>query len=1503
MPRDLLPLPPLPADGVFGLRDRGRTTAQRVARRAAVARSTNELVWALNFLNGEGEFQGIRPSAAQVSSLEYLESCCRSDSPPSPLPEPKASLTEMLGNKAASYNDEAGPSSVASYRRDLVSWPASAGCLALESVLPERERLQLAADGQQLLLSADDLSRRRRDEGLPKSYWDPLLKDDKEAYAIFVNELAQRNMVTFRRSAVEEVGCFFVPKKSGKIRLVIDARRTNQRLISPPATKLASTAAVVEFHAQDGSELWFSSQDIADCYYQFALPEFMVGWFALRPICAGAVGLRAVQGSAVRDSDRVYPCLRVLPMGFSWALHWTQQAHRLLLHRSGLGGLEREWLDRGPPAVPEPGQPARLVYVDNELFIAGAPAESSSARRQAVATLTKVGLPLHEVEEECRICECVGLELDGVAMQARLSQRRRWRLRQAWLELKRRPVLSGAQLETLLGHYTHAMLLNRPALAIFRSCYDFCRASYYQPRKLWPSVYNELRAATALIPLYTARWTLPWCPYVNCSDATLNGYAVQESVWPVERVEELGTWSERWRFRLGAGLAPRQRAFVRGDPSESTEFDPDTLLRTSTAEKASADVAGMMDAFTLNPDFPEVPKRYLDEATWSLIQARRYHFREPVHLKEMRAVCFAFRRRVRQKRFHHMRHLFLCDNLGITLSLEKGRAANARVLRLNRQWAALALASGCRARTRWIPSEWNPSDEPSRWFDPGAGRRFFLTQVAADPERLVDGATIQAAVRDAGRELLQTDRRSCPGDKAAPHAAWNDLRGGACFAPDLGPGAWRERCTGSAAWAYAQPVAERALVREPAPVPPGLRGGGPTSSASRWQDIATARLRGRVPRPGWRSRSSSCPSRRTHSPVGERRGEASGPPGSEDLDSLGGTVDPRDGVCCPFDGERLPETLAVVRRLLRPGRPPRGRRHRAGAGDPGVLRRGVLERPPVRHGHEADRCAGLADGAPPPACPLRGPGAGTPGAARLGAPGSTGDSATSTLAGPVGTRLSPAAHGPVARGSRCDAGSRRLLEAWRTAGADRALGGAATSRVGGSFSVPVAGAVSPGGRRELQGRPLRRQRHPRLGRRPRVDRESHDAAEGVGGSGRAAPRRRGATPPASGCRSGSQGGSGVLGGDALCPQAYGSIARLPGPDTIAHGHQTSGPVDGRPEREALRKSQPGYGPTGPAAPGHLAVPAGRRPRVAAAARASCARLSRAHATRRGGTAHRPLRVPPAIGKTRLFLDIFSGCGRLSEYFRRRGWVAIEWDIRLGGSYDVLVPANAARLMSLVGRADWVHLGTPCTSFSTARRGRLGSPGGPLRSKLHPMGLPDLAPVDAEKVRIGNRLLRFSLKVVDACRARRIPVALENPRRSRLWWTPCMLQHLRRGATKVIVDFCQFGTPWQKPTTFAVWGSTALDRLDRRCSRVGGCCSRSLLPHQRLQGTAPGGRHWTAIAEPYPRGLCARYAALVEDSVVISDLRALHCVSGQAAPSPVRNATHGGRVGRMVAGDC
>ena len=205
------------------------------------------------------------------------------------------------------------------------------------------------------------------------------------------------------------------------------------------------------------------------------------------------------------------------------------------------------------------------MYVDNELFISGSPQDAEAARIRASDSLSALGFPLHEVVDHACIIERIGLELDGVKLQARLSSARRWRLRQAWVALRRHPFLSGRQFEVLVGHLTHAMLLNRPALSCFRAVYDFTRRHYHTPRTLWPSVYDELRAAFALLPVLTVSWCTPWSSTMGCSDASLFGYAVHESDCKLSLVTEVGAWSDRWRFRLGAGTRrpPRLRAWSR----------------------------------------------------------------------------------------------------------------------------------------------------------------------------------------------------------------------------------------------------------------------------------------------------------------------------------------------------------------------------------------------------------------------------------------------------------------------------------------------------------------------------------------------------------------------------------------------------------------------------------------------------------------------------------------------------------------------------------------------------------------------------------------------------------------------------------------------------------------------------------------------------------------------------------------------------------------------------
>ena len=367
-------------------------------------------------------------------------------------------------------------------------------------------------------------------------------------------------MIEFRTACSGQVGCFFVKKKNGKLRLIIDARNLNRRLRRPPRTVLSSTAAVVEMEVPGDEDMFFSVQDVADCFYQFEVPSELIDLLGMMPVRAGDFGITELDGVDISPNTLIFPCLRVLPMGFSWALHWTQEAHREILKQGGLGDMSREFVDRRPPPDRVADNMGRLVYVDNEVFVGRSKAGSSGVRRIAEEVVTRVGLPLHEIEDDLTCAEVIGLELNGLERKGRLSVTRRWRLRQAVRGMLDRRLVSGREVEVMIGHLTFAMLLNRPALSTFRAVYDFSRKHYHAPHKLWDSARRELKIALGLIILLEVDWSLPWCTTVTCSDATLHGYACHEAEWSPEEVRSTGRWSDRWRFRLGAGLDPRSRA-------------------------------------------------------------------------------------------------------------------------------------------------------------------------------------------------------------------------------------------------------------------------------------------------------------------------------------------------------------------------------------------------------------------------------------------------------------------------------------------------------------------------------------------------------------------------------------------------------------------------------------------------------------------------------------------------------------------------------------------------------------------------------------------------------------------------------------------------------------------------------------------------------------------------------------------------------------------------------
>ncbi len=122
VPRELLPLPYVPEGSSGAVTLRNRRSQQRLCRSRAVTSSANAMVRALNSLNGEGDLPlWQRPSESQCVVLDRLVEAARGDSPPSQPIDRQAALSELLANKASSYQVDEGFTRVASYDPSLVS--------------------------------------------------------------------------------------------------------------------------------------------------------------------------------------------------------------------------------------------------------------------------------------------------------------------------------------------------------------------------------------------------------------------------------------------------------------------------------------------------------------------------------------------------------------------------------------------------------------------------------------------------------------------------------------------------------------------------------------------------------------------------------------------------------------------------------------------------------------------------------------------------------------------------------------------------------------------------------------------------------------------------------------------------------------------------------------------------------------------------------------------------------------------------------------------------------------------------------------------------------------------------------------------------------------------------------------------------------------------------------------------------------------------------------------
>ncbi|CAE7559495.1 unnamed protein product, partial [Symbiodinium sp. CCMP2456] len=154
---------------------------------------------------------------------------------------------------------------------------------------------------------------------------DVLLGDDgmRVVEVEFVRRLVRSGLVELTETApLEKIEMFFARKKDGRLRMVIDCRRSNEWFVVPDKVHLA-TAEVLSRIDLGGSaeELHIATADLKDAFYHFELPPALRPYFGMRTVTAADMEVRTMGGRPVRSTHLLHPRLKVLPMGWSEELY------------------------------------------------------------------------------------------------------------------------------------------------------------------------------------------------------------------------------------------------------------------------------------------------------------------------------------------------------------------------------------------------------------------------------------------------------------------------------------------------------------------------------------------------------------------------------------------------------------------------------------------------------------------------------------------------------------------------------------------------------------------------------------------------------------------------------------------------------------------------------------------------------------------------------------------------------------------------------------------------------------------------------------------------------------------------------------------------------------------------------------------------------------------------------------------------------------------------------
>lgn len=695
--RDLLPLPFVNQKGVSHCGAFQSVGAKRRSvRRSSNAEIVNGIVTTLNEMAGFAHPSNEKPSKAQ--KLAHQQLFCQVARMPrcAHRVQMREAVHELLHTGLSPYaTEDEARSTVRSYSKGLVSLPESGASVFQASELLDEAGRDFLLDPQTHLFVEHFDAKSK-----VKPYMDEVLRFDDHAYHDFIGDLWERGMLTFGHSCRASITPFFVVKKSGKLRLVLDCRQANEHFKPPPDIAMAAGYSFGQLVVEHDQEVFVAQSDIKDYFYSIGLPDYLHPFFSLPPIRSDLLSGRIPELCGRDPSLVIFPQMKVVPMGWSWAMFFAQRIHQ---HQVMIGaGIphHRVLADGRPAPVLKDESVVIVPYADNLNVIGTNKDEVQRVKDQAVAQLRKVGFRVHEEEDASLEAKALGFIINGSKRKIFPVPEKRDKVIQCLIWLSRRPRVSGRVVERIIGHCVHFFMLRREMLSIFRSVYDFKTAHYNKQVRLWRSAADECRWAANLLWICESDMGKQWSGEVTVSDACLSGTATCSMEIHAKDAAEIGSTRELWRYKSRSSCV-KAREIVR-------QLDPFKDIETVSAELPR------LDPFQLNLDFQNVPQELAQSDHWKVQFSSRMFHKEPITVIEGRATVQSIRHKTRSCKHFNKRHLHFGDNLGMVLAFDRGRAKSFSLLVCCRRACAFSLAAGCQFHHRWLPSEWNKADGPSR---------------------------------------------------------------------------------------------------------------------------------------------------------------------------------------------------------------------------------------------------------------------------------------------------------------------------------------------------------------------------------------------------------------------------------------------------------------------------------------------------------------------------------------------------------------------------------------------------------------------------------------------------------------------------------------------------------------------------------------------------------------------------------------------------------------------